>query len=125
MIAGKSSLRKRNTLLIVSRVFATVLALFYFVSFVPKLIDQYFCSGENHIVSDGSWEGWVMELTFWIFFVGYTTSWFKKFAGGIILIIASLVQMLPFLIIDGNLGSLIFGLPTLIAGILFLACKRL
>lgn len=107
-----------------ARVFASVLALFYFVAFVPKLIDQYFIKGSDLAVSEGSWEGWIMELTFWIFTIGYVTSWFRKFAGGIILILSSLVQMLPFLIIQGIFGSLIFGLPTLIAGVLFVVCKR-
>ena len=114
--------KKAKTLLIVARVFTSLFALFYGFAIVPKLIGQYFIEGEG--LSDGGWEGWVMEITFYIFVIGFVFSWWKKCTGGIILIIASIVQMGPFLIIDGNLGSLIFGVPLLISGVLFLVVCR-
>lgn len=110
--------RKAKALLIVARIFASILALFFLLAIGPKFIGQYFTEGEG--LSDGGWEGWVMEITFYVFVIGFAFSWWKKCTGGIILIIASIIQMGPFLIIDGNLGSLIFGVPLLISGVLFI-----
>lgn len=113
-----------NKLKLVSRIFASLVALFFVFAFAPKLIDQYLNFGVYGSVVNGNWEALVMELTFWIFIIGYLISWIKNYTGGIILIVASLVQMFPFLIIDGNLGSLIFGIPILISGILFLFVSK-
>jgi len=114
--------KNQKIVLLIARIFAALLALFFLVAFGPKLIGQYFTGGEG--ISNGGWEGWVMELTFYIFLIGYIFSWWRQCVAGVIFIFASVVQMGPFLIIDGNLGSLIFGIPLLLAGVLFLVACR-
>ena len=114
---------KTKILLIIARVITSLFALFYGLAIVPKLIGEYFIEDEG-LSSNGGWEGWVMEITFYVFVIGFTFSWWKKCTGGIIILLASIIQMGPFLIIDGNMGSLIFGLPLLISGVLFLVVCR-
>jgi hypothetical protein len=124
--------KKKNSLLLAARIFATLLALFFSLALLPKLVGQYIdtINGKPLFEEPGwegiaaGWEGLVMELTYYVFMTGFIFSWWKKCTGGILMICAGLIQMLPFLIIDGNMGSLIFGIPMLIAGTLLLvACK--
>jgi|GEM_PF-1239666 len=115
-----TSSRKSNALLLVAQIFASLLALFFLLAFVPKLIDEYVQAFTGEKPFFDGWEGLIMEATFYLYIIGYLFSWWKKCTGGIIILVASAVQMGPFLIIEGNLGSLIFGIPMLIAGILFL-----
>jgi hypothetical protein len=112
--------KKKSTLLAIARIFATLLAIMFLIALAPKLIDHYMavCKGEKPMLDSG-WGGIVMELTLYIFLIGYGISWWRKCAGGVIILVASLVQMAPFLIIEGNMGSLIFGIPLLVAGLLF------
>lgn len=117
--------KKRKTLLLITQILATVLVLFFGFAIVPKIIGEYIGYFNGEGLHDAGWEGLVMELTFYVFLAGYIFSWWKKCTGGIIIILASIIQMAPFLIIDGNLGSLIFGIPLLIVGVLFtVLCKR-
>jgi len=117
--------QKRNTILIIARIFISLLALFFLLAFGPKLIGQYFGPADAEPLSDGTWQGWVMEITFYVFFIGFIFSWWKKCIGGILILLAAVIQMGPFLIIDGNMGSLIFGVPLLISGVFFLVvCGR-
>lgn len=116
--------KKMKVLLIITRVFVSLLALFFSFAIVPKIIPQYFNAATGEPLSNGSWEGMVMELTFYVFIIGFVFSWWKKCMGGVLILLASIIQMAPFLIIDGNLGSLIFGIPLLVSGVLFLIiCK--
>lgn len=117
--------KKRKTLLLITQILATVLILFFGFAIVPKIIGEYIGYFNGEGLHDAGWEGLVMELTFYVFLAGYIFSWWKKCTGGIIIILASIIQMAPFLIIDGNLGSLIFGIPLLIVGVLFaVLCQR-
>ena len=118
------SIRKK-ILFSIALVLATIFVLFFGFAIVPKIIGEYigYFSGES--LHNAGWEGIVMELTFYVFLTGYIFVWWKKCTGGIIILLASVIQMGPFLIIDGNLGSLIFGLPMLIVGVLFMiSCKN-
>ncbi|MBN1198249.1 MAG: hypothetical protein JXA23_02775 [Bacteroidales bacterium] len=119
MILGKNKI-----LLITTMIFSTLLALFFALAFVPKLVDEYLQAIAGTKPIFGGWEGLVMELTFYLFMIGYLFSWWKKCTGGIIILLAAVVQMGPFLIIEQNLGSLIFGLPLLISGGLLLFLCR-
>lgn len=117
--------KKRKTLLLITQILATVLVLFFGFALVPKIIGEYIGYFNGEGLHDAGWEGLVMELTFYVFLAGYIFSWWKKCTGGIIIILASIIQMAPFLIIDGNLGSLIFGIPLLIVGVLYVTnCKN-
>jgi len=110
------SAKRTKLLLIITRVLASLLTLFFIVAFGPKIFD-----GITDIFrGEEGWEGIVIMLTFLVFIVGFSLSWWKKCWGGIIILLASIIQMGPFLIIDGNLGSLIFGAPMFIVGALFL-----
>ncbi len=102
-----------------------VTLLFLFISFalVPKIIIDITENGFSTFYNE-TWQVLVMYWTYIVFAIGFSIVWKNKLIGGLIIILASLIQMGPFLIIDGNLGSLIFGLPMLIAGILFLLIVR-
>jgi len=107
---------RKKALLIVTRILASLLAMFFIATFGPKIFEGII---EIYRGEEG-WEGIVMMLTFLVFIVGFILSWWKKCWGGIIILLASIIQMAPFLIIDGNLGSLIFGVPLFVVGALFL-----
>jgi len=52
-------------------------------------------------------------------FAGYLVSWFKEFAGALMMIAGGII-LLVFLIVKGDSGSgLIYGIPFIAAGILF------
>lgn len=60
-----------------------------------------------------------MTAAITLFMLGYLISWKREGIGGIIMIIAGLSVCLPFIIILGNFGALLFGLPLTIAGLLY------
>lgn len=118
--------KANKTLVLVTFIFTSILALFFLLAFGPKLVQEYIgiIRGTEENYFEG-WEGIVMELTFFSFMIGYITSIKRRCLGGIIILLSSIIQMGPFLIIQGNMGSLIFGIPLLISGILFLViCKQ-
>ena len=106
-----------NIISIITYVLSSLLAIFFSVAIVPKIVGDIIENGYT-VLYTGGWEGLVMQWTYIVFIIGFAFSWKNKFIGGLIIILASAIQMSPFLIIDGNLGSLIFGLPMLIVGIL-------
>lgn len=122
---GVDHVNGSRTLLIITYSFTSLVALFFIIAFVPKLIDEYMgiITGNPNVNFSG-WEGIVMELTFYIFIIGYIISLKRRAVGGVIILVGSLVQMGPFLIIDGNIGSLIFGVPMVICGVLLLSIQK-
>jgi hypothetical protein len=106
-------------LVVVTLVLAATLALFFSLAFLPKLIDGIIEDGFSSLYT-GGWGGLVMTWTYIVFVIGLIAVWWNKLIGGIIIVLSSILQMAPFLIIEGNLGSLIFGIPLLVVGILFL-----
>lgn len=53
-------------------------------------------------------------------FAGYLVSWFKEFAGALLMIAGGII-LLAFLVVKGDTGvGLIYGIPFIAAGILFL-----
>ena len=119
----KEPKKSSNIISIIAYVLASLLTLFFSVALVPKIIMEIKEEGIS-ILYTGGWEGLVMQWTYIVFIIGFAISWKNKFIGGLIIILASLIQMGPFLIIDGNLGSLIFGLPMLIVGILLIIAHK-
>ena len=89
----------------------------------PKIVGEIIDAFHGEPLYDG-WGGFVMELTFIVFITGYIFSWWRICTGGIIIFLASIIQMAPFLIIEGNFGSLIFGIPLLVVGVTFLLVCR-
>ena len=105
--------------------YALVSALFLFISIalVPKIIMDISEKGFSVLYND-TWEVLVMYWTYIVFTIGFAIVWKNKLIGGIIILLASILQMAPFLIIDLNFGSLIFGLPMLVSAILFLVLSN-
>lgn len=118
-----TSLNNRKILLI-ARIIVSIVFLFFSFAIVPKILGQFIESFGDEGLSDGGWEGMVMQLTYFVFLIGFLVSWWKKCIGGILILVSSIIQMAPFLIIDGNLGSLIFGIPLLITALLFMVFCR-
>lgn len=114
---------KRSKLFLFTFILSTVFFLFHSFAYLPKLIEDIMEKGFSTLYSD-TWEVLVMTWTYFVFAVGFALSWFKKFAAAIIILFAAVLQMAPFLIIDGNFGSLIFGLPLLVIGILLLVLDK-
>jgi hypothetical protein len=116
--------KRKDLFLLIIRILASLLAIFFILAYVPKLVGEVLDVFKGEPIYKG-WEGLVMETTFFVFLAGYVISWWRKCWGGLIIVLASLIQMGPFLIIQGNLGSLIFGVPLFVVGALFLIlCLR-
>ncbi len=113
----------RSKLFLFTYIFSTIIFLFYSLSYLPKLVGDIMDEGFSTLYSN-TWEVLVMTWTYFTFTVGFALSWFKKFVAAIIILFAAVLQMAPFLIIDANFGSLIFGLPLLTIGILLLVLHK-
>lgn len=117
------STEKPKALKITTYVFTILLFLFFSFALVPKIVGDIAEDGFS-IFYSGGWEGLVMTWTYIVFFFGFAIVWKNKRIGGVIIVLSSILQMAPFLIIDLNFGSLIFGLPLLVSGILFLILSK-
>lgn len=106
-------------LIFITIILSSVLFLFFSIALVPKIIGGIIDEGVSSLYS-GGWEGLVMIWTYVVFLIGFIIVWWHKLIGGIIIFLSSILQMAPFLIINGNLGSLIFGIPLLVVGLLFI-----
>ena len=115
---------KRNTYGIVVLALGTLLAIFILLAVGPKLIGPLFDSSATGLWG-GTWEEMVMIATSVFYLIGYGVGWWRLQLGGAIMILSALIVMIPFLAIQGNLGSLIFGLPELVVGLLYVALDRL
>ena len=112
--------KNQKVLLLITRILASLLALFFLLAFGPKFFQEL----ADIFNGEAGWGGLVMMLTFVVFIIGFIYSWWKYCTGGVLIFLASIIQMGPFLIIEGNLGSLIFGIPLIVVGPLFLIlCK--
>ena len=99
--------------------FGTLIALLFLLAAVPKLISNLLGDAPKP-VSGREWEGHVMTVTFFTFITGYAIGWWRILWGGIIIILAALIATLPFIILQSNYGSLIFGIPQCVIGLLYL-----
>jgi hypothetical protein len=116
MSEKKTSLR---TFRIVVFTLGTLIALLFLLAFVPKLISELL--GDSPQIQSGrEWEGHVMTAMFLTFIVGYSIGWWRILWGGIIILLAAFIVTIPFIILQNNYGSLIFGIPQLVIGLLFL-----
>ncbi len=61
-----------------------------------------------------------MTLVAFIFLLGYFISWKNEGIGGILMILAGLFVSLPLIIIQGNAGSVMFGIPLTASGLLYI-----
>ncbi len=117
------SKRKLKRLKITANVLVILLFIFMSLALVPKIIGDISKNGISTFY-DETWQVMVMYWTYIVFAIGVAIVWKHKLIGSIIILLASLLQMLPFLIIDLNFGSLIFGLPMFVSGLLFYIISR-
>jgi len=103
----------------IARGSGTILAIFFFLAFAPKFISE-FSSTSTPLPSGREWEGQVMVAMFLAYMTGYAVGWWWSLWGGIIICLAALVVSAPFIIIQGHYNSLIFGIPVLIVGGLYI-----
>lgn len=115
--------KESKALRITTYTLVTLLFLFFSFALVPKIIDAVAEDGFS-IFYSGGWEGLIMIWTYIVFLIGFAIVWKNKLIGGIIILLASILQMGPFLIMDLNFGSLIFGLPMLVSSVLFLILSK-
>lgn len=102
----------------------TLLAIFFLLAFVPKIISSLI--GTAHEPQAGrQWEGQVMTAMFVTFMIGYAIGWWRILWGGIIIILAAFLVSAPFIIIQRNYASLIFGLPEFALGTLYVLLYRI
>jgi hypothetical protein len=57
---------------------------------------------------------------FLLYMIGYAIGWWRSLWGGMIITLAALVVSVPFIVLQGHFNSLIFGLPILVVGVLYL-----
>lgn len=112
-----------RTFRIVVLALGTVVALCFIFIFVPSLISVLRGTAPKPQTSR-EWEGQIMIAVFIIFLVGYAIGWWKILWGGIIIILASLLVSMPFIILDNNYGSLIFAIPLFVIGFLYYSVYR-
>lgn len=117
------SKRKLKRLKITANVLVILLFIFMSLALVPKIIGDISKNGISTFY-DETWQVMVMYWTYIVFVIGVAIVWKHKLVGSIIILLASLLQVLPFLIIDLNFGSLIFGLPMFVSGLLFYIISR-
>ena len=77
-----------------------------------KNADGYFMQNMNY-------EGLIMTSVIFLFLIGYLVTWINTGIGGVLIILAGLLVAIPLIIIDGNIGTLIFALPFTGAGSLY------
>ncbi len=111
--------KKKKVLVNITIILASLLLLFFSFALLPKLIQGIIDDGLKSFYT-GNWGGLVMTWTYIVFIISLIIVWWYKLIGGILIVLSSILQMAPFLIIEGNLGSLIFGIPLLVVGILVL-----
>lgn len=114
--------KNKSTLKMIRIVVFTIcslLALFFLLAFVPKIVSEITGTAPEH-QGGQSWEGNVMMATFLVFLAGYVIGWWQRFWGGLLMLLAALVVAVPFIALQRNYGSLIFAIPECSAGLLYL-----
>lgn len=112
--------KKYNALWVTAMVLGTLLLIILLISFLPKIYSELFME-KSFIMDDWGWEGTVVIGMFIGYVIGYILVWWKRLIGAIVFLLTAILEMGIFLIVDGNTGSLIFGIPILVVGVLFLA----
>ena len=107
-----------NSLLLASRITGSIIAGSFGLFGISHIIQAIY-RDESYLPMNDPWQGVVMTTAILLVMAGYLISWKKEGIGGIIMIIAGLSVCLPFIIILGNFGALLFGLPLTIAGLLY------
>ena len=101
----------------------SLLALFFLLVFVPMII-SVFLGTARELPAGRQWEGRVMIAMILTFMAGYAIGWWRPLWGGLLMIVAALLVSGPF-VLQGNYGSLIFGIPQFLIGALYILLSRL
>jgi len=102
----------------------TVLAALYILVYGPKLVSLI--AGTAPSLPEGrQWEEHAMTALFLIFMVGFALGWRNRLWGGVVMVLASAVNTIPFVIIQGNFETpAIFASPVFAVGALYLLLHR-
>jgi hypothetical protein len=102
---------------------ATLLAILLLAALGPKLVSVL--RGTAPPLPIGrEWEGRVMIAMFATFMAGYAVGWWRPLWGGLLIILAACIVSIP-LALQRNYGSLIFGIPLLVIGVLYVVRYRI
>ena len=74
---------------------------------------------EGYYMQNMNYEGIIMTSVIFLFLTGYLVTWLNTGIGGVLIILAGLLVAIPLIIIDGNIGTLIFAIPFTGSGLLY------
>ena len=120
MDSRKTHLRTLRSVVLAT---GSLLALFFLLAFFPKII-SVFLGTARELPAGRQWEGQVMIAMVATFMAGYAIGWWRPLWGGLLMIVAALLVSGPF-VLQGNYGSLIFGIPQFVIGVLYILLSRL
>jgi len=66
-----------------------------------------------------------MTAMFLVYMIGYAIGWWWTLWGGIVILLAGVLVCVPFILIEGNYGSLVLGIPQFVVGILYIWVWRI
>ena len=95
--------------------FGTIFALFILLCLIAGI--AYAIEGTG---GAQEWEAYLIAASFLGSMTGYAVGWFHRLWGGTIITLSGLLISLPFILIQSNYGILLFGLPMLGTGVLYL-----
>jgi len=104
--------------LIISRSVGSIIAIpfgFFAIADVISTIQN----AEGHFMQNMNYEGLIMTSVILLFLTGYVATWIHTGIGGVLIILSGLLVAFPLIIIDGNIGTLIFAIPFTGSGLLY------
>lgn len=110
--------------LLICRVFSSIIAVPFSLFAIADIIDTIIIKSEGNFMQDMNYEdmnyeGIIMTIVIFSFIVGYLISWINEGIGGSLMIFAGLLISIPIIIIDGNIGTLIFAIPFTGLGVMY------
>ena len=118
MKASHTKKQKINALLLASRITRSVIRGMLPLIFIPHIIEST-TREEPYLPENNPCVGIIMTALGPIYLLGFIISWKKEGIGGILMVLAGLTVCIPFIIIEGNIGALIFGIPLAVSGLLY------
>ena len=110
--------RYSKDFLVVGRSIGSIIAVpfaFFAIADVISTINN----SEGNFMQDMNYEGIIMTIVIFLFLAGYIISWINEGIGGSFMILAGLVISIPLIIIDRNIGTLIFAIPFIGTGAMY------
>jgi hypothetical protein len=110
---------KYRDLLLASRITGSVVTGLFSLIIIPYVIEGI-TREESHLPENNPWEGVLLTVGTCLLIIGYIISWKSAGIGGLLMVLAGLTVCVPFILIQGNMVSLIFGLPFTVAGLQYI-----